>query len=276
MAEISAYHNFHYHLLKPCRPSLVYRENEGLWKCDGCQRQFGDVITTPYNPKMASSFNHCDRCNVDLCEKCFNGKWSHSLHDIRGHELKPVDPRIEYRIHEQWQCNQCNVEYSHSDTIVFFHCACNFDLCSSCFGGQKHHLHQHPLVSVHSKELSNMLRCSRCSTLLNNQGSLFRCYDAECAFQLCNNCFVTPPANHPLHKHHPLEVFDPSQAYPHTGGTWHCNNCTANSPGHSPRPLSPDDTMYHCPKCEYDLCRKCYSSCYPSSIPQLNYIQQWS
>ena len=256
MAEKSAYHNFHFHLLKSCRPSVVYRQSEGLWKCDGCQRQFGDVTTTPYNPKMASpSFYHCEKCNVDLCEKCFSGKWNHSLHDIRGHELKPVDPRIEYRIHEQWKCDQCNATYSHADPMaVLFHCAqCNFDLCSSCFGGQKHHLHEHPLVSVNTA-ISNKFRCSKCSAPLD---SMFRCYDAQCLFQLCNSCFMMPPAVHPLHKHHPLEVFDPSQAYPHTGGTWHCNNCTASSD--RIHPLSPDDTMYHCPKCEYDLCKTCYT-----------------
>lgn len=259
MAERSTYHNFHHHHLKPCRSFTIYPESEGLWKCDACQRQFGDITAnSSFNSNMAAppSIYHCDRCNVDLCDKCFNGEWTHSLHDIDAHELKPVDPRIEYRIHEQWKCDQCRTLYSHAHPMeVLFHCAtCNFDLCSSCFAGQKHHLHQHPLVSV---QITGKLKCSRCFTLLHME-SLFRCYDRQCNFQLCNNCFIRPPELHPLHRHHPLEVFDPAQAYPHTGGSWHCNGCTANSPTHTPQPLSQDDTMYHCPKCDYDLCQKCY------------------
>lgn len=262
--ERTPYHNFHHHLLELCHSSIAYPESEGLWKCDACQRRFGDVgiATRLYRPPP--SFYHCRLCNVDLCETCFNGKWTHSMHDRAAHELRPVDPRIEYRIHEQWKCDRCGTSYSHAGPmVVLFHCtACNFDLCSSCFAGDKHYSHKHPLVSIQSGELSKRLRCSKCATVLNDKGSLFRCYDSQCDFQLCNICYTAPAVVHPFHSH-TLEASDPSQVYPQTGGSWHCNWCTSSSPTHTHKPLSQEDTMYHCNTCDYDLCEKCYSKHMP-------------
>ena len=38
-----------------------------------------------------------------------------------------------------------------------------------------------------------------------------------------------------------------------------CDKCTMNSVNRQPVALSYKETMYHCKRCEYDLCQSCYT-----------------
>ena len=134
---------------------------------------------------------------------------------------------------------------------------CSFDLCFNCFSGRQHQLHFHGLVAKESKNSGHRLYCSRCTRQLPCH-LYYACRDPNCMFTLCSACFSTPPTPHPFHPQHILLVTDPRQAYPQSGGVWHCDNCTNNHAQHRPSPLTVNDVMYHCERCQYDLCELCY------------------
>lgn len=246
-------HAFHHHRLKKARTPLIYPETNGQWRCDACQR-----ISSALTDQICY---HCEECEIDLCERCFKGDWGHVLHSKAGHTLMPVDPRLEYRIHNSWQCDSCHSSFTHGDTLdVLFHCSkCNFDLCTRCFLGQKHHLHQHRLISV---DVENHLLSNTCSNCLHpiNDPYYYRCSNSTCWFRLCIRCHATTPKPHPYHPAHPLEVCDAGEVYPQTAGRWHCDNCTEKHPTKEPFPLPPSEPMHHCHHCEYDLCETCYQT----------------
>lgn len=128
-----------------------------------------------------------------------------------------------------------------------------------CFNGTKHHLHQHGIVQRERDEDSwETLYCSVCSRQLLSL-TYFSCRFPTCLFNMCINCYATPPRPHPLHPEHPLYVTDSTQAYPEAGGVWHCDSCAATSGGKTSG-LTSSETMYHCAQCEFDLCETCYRS----------------
>lgn len=241
-------HPFHHHRLKKARTPLIYPETNGQWRCDACKRIFSALTN--------QSCYHCEDCETDLCDKCFKGEWDHVLH---GHPLKPVDPRLEYRVYNSWQCDSCNCHFTHGSTLdVLFHCTkCDFDLCTGCFLGQKHHLHQHKLIRVETDMGHSSYTCSHCLCTITDL-YYHRCCDSTCPFTLCSRCHASSPKLHPAHPAHPLERCDAGEVYPQTGGMWHCDNCTQNHPNKDPFPLPPSEPMYHCEQCEFDLCESCY------------------
>lgn len=246
-------HTFHHHRLKKARTTIVYPDPDALWRCDACK-----VVHSEHTDQLCY---HCQKCEVDLCSTCFRGEWSHVLHssmrDSQEHTLKPMDPRIEYRTYQEWMCDNCNRLFSCQSKDTAFHCSkCNFDLCETCFSGEKHHLHPHPLVSIQAKDNST-LECSNCEMPIR-QMTHYCCRRPSCQYLLCVNCYAKQPQLHPCHSH-PLHVCDPLVEYPQSGGMWHCDQCTSNSINRQPVPLSYTETMYHCDKCEFDLCHSCYS-----------------
>ena len=248
-------HYFHRHRLKKARATIVYTDPDSLWRCDGCK--------TVHSEHTDQLCYHCEKCDVDLCNTCFEGKWEHILHsnmpDSQQHSLKPVDPRIEYRTYQDWTCDNCSRVFSCQRENTAFHCSrCDFDLCETCFSGEKHHLHPHPLVVIHSTDSAmSMFKCSNCENPLR-QRTYYHCKKKSCPYILCVDCFAKQPERHPYHTH-PLHVCDPLTVYPQSGGMWHCDKCTLNSVNRQPVPLSFTETMYHCQSCEYDLCHGCYA-----------------
>ena len=234
-------HPFHTHRLRKARPSLVYTDTDGQWKCDACQSVFAaETYDTTY---------HCSKCEVDLCESCFSGSLRHSLH--KHHMLSPMDPRILYRTHLSWTCDNCSQTFTATSSELFFHCSqCQFDLCTQCFRGDKHHLHQHRLVPLPLAKQT--MTCSNC----HRQPASYQCTDDMCGYTMCRYCHVIKPKPHPLHSH-ALELCDGKDIYPQSGGLWHCDNCTRHRGQQTP--LSPREPMYHCYDCDFDLCENCYS-----------------
>lgn len=138
-------------------------------------------------------------------------------------------------------------------TFNLFHCThpdCDFDLCYQCFKGDKHHLHQHPLVKISANWNHEHQQCHHCAGQLSGIGSVYRCYDTSCDFLLCVNCFQQKPQLHPLHSAHPLECDIPLNIFPKTRGSWTCSNCFSSK--------TETDSLYHCRQCAYSLCRSCY------------------
>ena len=248
-------HTFHEHRLKKARATIVYKDHDAMWHCDAC-----GTINSEHTDQLCY---HCEKCQVDLCSTCFEGKWDHALHanmpDQQEHTLKPVDPRIQYRTYQDWTCDNCNQVFSSLRKDTAFHCGkCNFDLCNQCFSGEKHWLHAHPLVAVQSTaQERTMLVCSHCDLPIR-QATTYPCKKQSCQYRLCVNCHSKQPELHPYHSH-PLHVCDPLVVYPQSGGLWHCDKCTMNSVNRQPVALSYKETMYHCKRCEYDLCQSCYT-----------------
>ena len=243
-------HPFHPHRLKRAKADLIYQDTEGQWKCDACQRVFIQV--------NAQQCYHCTECEVDLCERCFIGEWSHTLHNHSNHMLKPIDPRLEYRKFLSWLCDNCNRRFTFDNAEIMYHCStCQFDLCTLCFKGQKHHLHEHGLVEV-SRQDYGQANCSHCGRFITDM-IYHQCVRPTCRFTLCTHCHVTPPRLHPSHTH-PLSVCDPLEVYPQSGGLWHCDNCTSRHPSGDQTPLPSTQRMYHCEECDFDLCQSCYDN----------------
>jgi hypothetical protein len=245
-------HTFHNHRLKKARATIIYTDPDALWHCDACK-----VVHSEHTDQLCY---HCEKCEIDLCSTCFEGKWDHILHaDMPDHSLRPVDPRIEYRAYQEWMCDNCDRAFScRRSEDKAFHCGkCNFDLCETCFAGEKHHLHLHPMVELQSKD-GSVLYCSNCEKQIHQQTYYYHCRKQSCHYFLCVDCFSKQPERHPYHSH-PLHVSDPMAVYPQSGGMWHCDQCTSNSLSRQPVPLSFTETMYHCAECEFDLCHSCYS-----------------
>ena len=250
-------HTFHRHRLKKARTTVVYKSYEGLWHCDAC-----GAVHSEYTQQLCY---HCEKCEVDLCNTCFEGKWEHSLHgsdmpDTHKHTLRPINPSIEYRTYQEWICDNCDRRFScQRDTMTAFHCdECNFDLCKTCHSGYKHPFHPHPVVSVETRQHSrSMFECSNCELPIR-QATHYQCVKRTCQYILCVKCFSKQPELHPFHNH-PLEVCDPLVTYPQSGGMWHCDRCTENNTNRRQVALSHTEPMYHCSDCEYDLCYSCYS-----------------
>ena len=244
-------HSFHRHRLKKARATLVYKEYDALWHCDACR--------TVHSEHTDQLCYHCEKCRVDLCSTCFQGGWEHALHAEmpRGesHTLRPVDPRIEYRNYQEWICNNCKINFSCLGKEKAFHCGkCDFDLCSACFSGEKHWLHAHPLVLVDKR---TALECSHCNQHIH-EPTHYVCRRKSCPYRLCLSCFSKQPPPHPYHTH-PLHLCDPLVVYPQSGGLWYCDKCTMNNPNRQQVALSYKETMYHCQRCDYDLCHSCYT-----------------
>lgn len=245
-------HPFHHHRLKKANVVLVYPETEGQWRCDACQKVFTELT--------APASHHCPLCEIDICDKCFNGTWKHVLHTVsRYHTLKPTDPRLTYRKYLNWFCDVCEREFTSTNSETFFNCSvCQYDICSDCFHGEKHHLHQHPLSLV-SKVTHGGDVCSNCSKYIL-ESHYRKCRDPDCCFSLCGLCYLSPPKYHPYHRDHPLELCNADVVYPQSAGLWHCDNCTKNDPHGEQKALPPSWPMYHCDVCDYDLCTSCYKS----------------
>ncbi len=243
-------HPFHTHRLKKAVADILYPETGGQWRCDGCKRVFSELTERDCYT--------CLKCQKDLCKKCYKGEWKHALHNSEGHKLMPVHPEIEYRYFYDWSCDNCQRIFTDANTPeVFFRCTtCQYGLCPDCFTGVKHHLHQHNLVEVNTGQLSKY--CSHCHTAIKDRHAHV-CRDPSCSFILCNKChYSSEPKSHPFHPAHPLELCDAAEMYPQSGGMWHCDRCTSSSPYKEPSPLQPTDPMYHCEKCQFDLCEPCY------------------
>ena len=241
-------HPFHHHRLKKAKLSLIYPETEGQWRCDACQK----VFTEQTGPMS----HHCPLCEIDICDKCFTGSWKHVLHGMY-HSLKPVDPRLAYRKCLSWFCDACDKEFTSRDTETLFNCSlCQYDMCSDCFRGIKHHLHQHPLSLV-SKDTHGGDCCSNCSKYIA-ESQYRKCRDPNCCFSLCGLCYLSPPKYHPYHRDHPLALCDADVVYPQSAGLWHCDNCTSTNPYGEQTALPATQPMYHCDVCDYDLCQTCY------------------
>ena len=241
-------HPFHHHRLKRAIVSLVYPETEGQWRCDACQKVFTELT--------APTSHHCSQCEIDICDKCFTGSWKHVLH-VKYHSLKPVDPRLAYRKYTSWFCDACDREFTTMDTETLFHCSvCQYDMCSDCFRGIKHHLHQHPLCLV-SKDTHGGDCCTNCSKYIV-ESQYRKCRDPNCCFSLCGLCYLSPPKYHPYHRDHPLALCDAGEVYPQSAGMWHCDNCTSTNPYREQTALPATQPMYHCDVCDYDLCVNCY------------------
>ena len=242
------YHPFHHHRLKPAKTEILYPSTNGSWFCDACHRSFHEL-------SGPTCFN-CDPCGgIDLCDRCFNGEWIHPLHPGRGHKLKPVDPRLLYRGYPSWNCSLCEEEKdSNDDTAsILFHCtnpSCDFDMCFRCFQGEKHYLHQHPLVKVSSNWNQEHKQCQNCAGQLLGIGSVYRCFDSSCNYILCSDCFQQKPQPHPLHSQHTLECSIPLNVFPRTRGSWVCSNCQSSK--------TESDTLFYCRLCSYAICHSCY------------------
>ena len=242
------YHPFHHHRLKPAKTEILYPSTGGCWFCDACHRSFHEL--------SGPSCYNCEPCGgIDLCDRCFNGDWIHPLHPARGHQLKPVDPRIIYRGYSSWCCSICEEEKDNSDdtSFILFHCtnpSCDFDMCFQCFQGEKHHLHQHPLVKVSSNWNQEHKQCQNCAGQLLGIGTVYRCFDTSCSYILCSNCFQQNPQLHPLHHGHILDCVIPLEVYPRTKGSWMCSNCQSSK--------MESDTLFHCRLCSYSICHSCY------------------
>ena len=216
-------HTFHRHRLKKARTTVVYKSYEGLWHCDAC-----GAVHSEYTQQLCY---HCEKCEVDLCNTCFEGKWEHSLHgsdmsDTHKHTLRPIDPSIEYRTYQEWICDNCDRRFScQRDAMTAFHCdECNFDLCKTCHSGYKHPFHPHPVVSVETRQHSrSMFECSNCELPIR-QATHYQCVKRTCQYRLCVKCFSKQPELHPFHNH-PLEVCGTAIGALRTAPTadkWHC------------------------------------------------------
>lgn len=171
--------------------------------------------------------------------------------------MRPVDPRLEYRKHSAWSCDHCSKQFTEDHYQTFFHCdECQFDLCTDCFHGKKHHLHKHGMIAL-GQNTRNQISCSNCHNRVSSQYHI--CRDPQCAYILCQACHMTSPKPNPYHTH-PLELWDPMEVYPQSGGLWHCDRCTDNHPTKQQTPIAPSCDMYHCNECEFDLCNSCYYS----------------
>ena len=251
-------HPFHHHRLKKAQVSLIYPQTDGQWRCDACQKVFTKV-TAPMS-------YHCPQCEVDICDKCFTGSWKTVLHNSY-HPLKPVDPRLSYRKYINWYCDVCDREFTSKDSETFFNCfVCQYDVCSDCFHGEKHHLHQHPLCLV-NKDMHGTAVCSNCQKFIV-ESQYRKCREPTCSFSLCGLCYLSPPKYHPYHRDHPLTLCDAEVVYPESGGLWHCDYCTNTNPLKQQTPLPASRPMYHCDVCEYDLCVSCYRRGLVQNQPQ--------
>ena len=200
-------HPFHTHRLRRAKPELVYKTTEGLWRCDGC---------TSVHPSQAIN-HHCSQCEVDLCGDCFSGFLKHPLHS--QHSLTPVDPTILYRMNLSWTCDNCNSTFNSTNKTVFYHCHfCQFDLCKTCFHGNKHPLHAHPLQKCDPRSVypqsEGLWYCDNCTRnnprgqqrALPPQAIMYHC--AQCEYDLCEPCFKAKPmstlSTHQSRVHEPL------------------------------------------------------------------------
>ena len=242
-------HPFHNHKLKKAKVVLIYPETGGQWRCDACLKVFTE-LTAPMS-------NHCSSCEVDICDKCFIGSWK-SVHHGSHHSLRPTDPRLMYRNYFSWICDVCEREFTFKHSETFFNCSiCQYDICSDCFQGEKHHLHQHPLCLVNKATHGGDV-CSNCSKVIV-ESHYRKCRVPDCCFSLCGLCYLSPPKYHPYHdRNHTFSLCDADTVYPQSNGLWHCDNCTRNHPYGEQTPLPSSQPMYHCDICDYDLCEKCY------------------
>ena len=253
-------HPFHHHRVRRARAPLIYQEDEGRWKCTGCTRVHSGGT---YSERHCF---HCSECKTDLCSICFDEGWAHVLHNRPGHRLKPMDARLVYRQYTGWDCDGCGASNTIGKNLqVVFHCSeCgDFDLCTKCFIGEKHFMHEHNLVRLRDPSMhapTGTASCSHCYTTIRRSSKElhYHCTKPQCAFTLCRQCHGIPPSPHPLHLLHPLERCEPGQTYPQSEGLWQCDNCTSKHPTKKPKTLHSSEIMYHCGQCEYDLCDKCY------------------
>ena len=262
--------DFHHHKLKPAKTTVVYPQTNGDWRCDGCQRVFF------YN--KCSWTRHCEECQLDLCEACYKDGWVHGLHP--NHKFFPVDARLVYRDMEIWYCDNCGEERStfSSGTVKMFHCdTCQedgIDLCDSCFTGLKYWHHHHNLIQVINLVPQRQHFCTMCHRSVDRNDGVYVCVRGDCNYALCRSCAKLPPPQHPLHEH-PLHCSDSMTVYPNTDGLWHCNNCTDTDPLKRTITRTPEEHMYHCSLCEYDLCSSCYGSYQCSQKPYaLNHSEE--
>ncbi len=186
------FHPFHTHRLCRAKPELVYRSTEGSWRCDGC---------TSLHPPQAIN-HHCSQCEVDLCVDCFSGSLKHPLHT--QHSLTPVDPTILYRMNLSWTCDNCNNTFNSTNKTIFYHChLCQWDLCKTCFHGNKHPLHAHPLHKCDPRfvypQSEGLWYCDNCThnhrrgqqRALPPHAIMYHC--AQCEYDLCEPCYKAKP-----------------------------------------------------------------------------------
>lgn len=215
---------------------------------------------------MAILYMYIFRCQLDLCTTCFKGEWHHVSHSDKTHPLKPIDPRIYHRMHENWICDVCGETGEHSDQLApYVNCdKCDQDMCMRCFRGVRHHLHQHNLVPASEYQTSTTLlnKCFECGQqLVRDLYNL--CKFPDCSYYLCRTCFDKPAQPHPLHDEHILYVSDPLLVYPETSGTWRCDSCVKPYSSQS----SENETMHHCGKCGFDLCGSCHNKSIYKTTP---------
>ena len=201
--------------------------------------------------------------------------WNHPSHP---HQLTLQDAQTTYRAYEgKWRCDVClrvfdarrapPMATSHRDTEDpdqrhFYHCPrCNFDVCSACFKGRLHTFHFHRLKKARSTivypDADALWRCDACKTV-HSEHTEQVCYHCQkCEVDLCSVCFEGT-WNHILHsdkpdpQEHTLKPMDPRIEY-RAYQQWVCDNCRRSFS------CSQEHTVFHCGKCNFDLCEPCFS-----------------
>ena len=169
-----------------------------------------------------------------------------------GHKLKSFNTG-----RTGFSCDVCSSTASPFDT--FFGCrACNYDLCGNC--NRRHdQLNKSSGKCKNGHKLKTFVPgrsgfgCDGCGKSLSANAQVYGC--RHCNYDLCNNCNQKQGAsskkqnnnnsNADCENGHPLKKFIP--------GRWGygCDGCG--------RSISPNETLYGCRKCDYDLCENCHS-----------------
>lgn len=203
-------------------------------------------------------------------------KWNHPSHP---HPLSLLDAQKTYSAYDgKWRCDVCQKVYDAKrapfvepvyrdsedpDHRHFYHCSrCNFDVCSVCFKGHIHTFHRHRLKKARTTivypDPDSLWRCDGCKTVHSEHTDQLCYHCQKCEVDLCSTCF-TGTWSHILHSSgmtdpqgHTLKPMDPRIEY-RTYQEWTCDNCNSLFSCLS------ENIAFHCSKCNFDLCEKCFS-----------------
>lgn len=127
----------HPHELHKVDPLSIYKEYEGHWKCDNCNKENGP-FNYPYN---------CKPCSYDLCKLCSEGV------TLKAHEHPLFYVNTSQLFHQSdngvWKCTACSRSSTEIGQTHSLHCSlCDFDLCIDCAKPMQYLIHCHPLATV--------------------------------------------------------------------------------------------------------------------------------
>ena len=84
-----------HHILHRTDPAQSYPQSGGVWHCDNCTNRHPQHRQTPLTSD--APMYHCDTCQYDLCETCYNNQRPHPLVPNEEVAVLPTSIRLQQR-----------------------------------------------------------------------------------------------------------------------------------------------------------------------------------